>query len=48
MKCSYCLKEIEQGTGFVYVRKNGAVRYFCTGRCKKMNLVYNRKIRSKS
>ncbi|HUB92653.1 MAG TPA: hypothetical protein VL945_01710 [Candidatus Saccharimonadales bacterium] len=45
MKCSYCSKEIEKGTGFAFVRRNGAIRYYCSGRCKKLNLVYNRKIR---
>lgn len=48
MKCSYCSNEIEKGTGFAFVRRNGAVRYFCSGRCKKLNLVYNRKLRSAS
>ena len=45
MKCSYCSKDIEGGTGFAYVRKNGSVRYYCSGRCKKLNLVQNRKLR---
>lgn len=46
MKCSYCSNEIEKGTGLVYVRKNGAIRYYCTNRCRKLNLVYDRKIRA--
>lgn len=48
MKCSYCSEEIEKGTGFMYVRRNGAIRYFCSGRCKKLGLVHNRKFREKS
>ena len=45
MKCSYCLKEIEKGTGFAFVNRNGTTRYYCTNRCKKLNLDYNRKLR---
>lgn len=48
MKCSYCSNEIEKGTGFAYVRKNGTVRYYCTNRCMKLNLVLNRKIKGGS
>ena len=47
MKCSYCLKEIERGTGFAYVRKIGTVRYFCTKRCYRLNVIYNRKLNKK-
>ena len=48
MKCSYCSKEIEKGTGFAYVKKNGAIKYYCTNKCMKFNLVYNRKIKGSS
>ncbi len=47
MKCSYCSKEIEKGTGLMYIRKNGALRYYCTNRCYKLNIVYNRKLSNK-
>ncbi len=43
MKCSYCTAEIEKGTGMIYVRKNGAIRYYCTKRCYKLNAVHNRR-----
>lgn len=42
MKCSYCTAEIEKGTGMMYVRKNGTVRYYCSTRCYKMNTFHNR------
>ncbi|MDE1859994.1 MAG: 50S ribosomal protein L24e [Candidatus Micrarchaeota archaeon] len=43
MKCSYCTSEIEKGTGMMYVRKNGAIRYFCSKRCFSLNIVHDRK-----
>lgn len=43
MKCSYCTAEMEKGTGFLYVRKNGNIKYYCSNRCYKLNVVYNRK-----
>ena len=42
-KCSQCTKEIEKGTGIMYVRKNGAVRYFCSNRCYKFGVLQSRK-----
>ncbi len=47
MKCSYCTAEIEKGTGMVYVRKNGAIKYYCTKRCYKLNVVHDRKTNKK-
>lgn len=47
MKCSYCSKEIEKGTGFAYVRKAGVIRYFCSKRCYRLNTIQNRKYREK-
>lgn len=43
MKCSYCTTEIEKGTGMIYVRKNGAIRYYCTKRCFRLNMVHDRR-----
>ncbi len=33
--CSFCGKEIEPGTGRMYVRKDGSVLYFCSSKCYK-------------
>lgn len=44
MKCSYCTSEIEKGTGTTYVRKNGTVKYYCSNRCLKLNIVQVRKL----
>lgn len=35
MKCSFCGKEIEKGTGKAFVRKTGKVFYFCSSKCEK-------------
>ena len=43
MKCSYCTREIEKGTGLTYVRRNGAIRYYCSNRCFRLNAMHNRK-----
>ncbi len=47
MKCSYCSKEIERGTGFAYVKKTGAIKYYDSKRCYRMNTMQNRKYREK-
>jgi large subunit ribosomal protein L24e len=33
--CSFCGKEIEPGTGKMYVKKDGTVHLFCTNKCSK-------------
>ena len=33
--CSFCGKEIEPGTGKMYVTKDGRVYYFCSSKCYK-------------
>ncbi len=43
MKCSYCTSEIEKGTGLEYVKRNGAIRYYCSDRCYKYAEVLKRK-----
>lgn len=43
VKCSFCGKEIKPGTGFMYVRTNGAVLYFCSSKCFKNAFKLKRK-----
>ncbi|MBU7009969.1 MAG: 50S ribosomal protein L24e [Theionarchaea archaeon] len=45
MKCNFCGKEIEKGTGKMYVRKDGSVLYFCSGKCEKNMIKLGRKPR---
>ena len=33
--CSFCGKEIEPGTGRMYVKRDGSVLYFCSSKCYK-------------
>lgn len=47
MKCSYCSKEIEKGTGMMYVKKMGAIRYFCSKRCFKFDVKFKKKVNAK-
>ncbi len=43
MKCSFCNKEIKKGTGLVYVKTDGTLLYFDTGKCIKNMLDLKRK-----
>ncbi|MGI0141527.1 MAG: 50S ribosomal protein L24e [Candidatus Micrarchaeales archaeon] len=43
MKCSYCTSEIEKGTGMMYVKKTGQIRYFCSKRCYKFEVKMKKK-----
>jgi large subunit ribosomal protein L24e len=35
MKCSFCGKEIEKGTGVMFVKNDGRVFYFDSKKCEK-------------
>jgi len=35
MKCSFCGREIEDGTGKMFVTKSAKVLYFCSRKCEK-------------
>ena len=35
MRCSFCGKNIELGTGKIFVRKSGKILYFCSNKCEK-------------
>ena len=39
MNCSFCNKEIEQGTGSILVRKDGKVNRYCSNKCRKNHLL---------
>ncbi|MBL7159932.1 MAG: TRASH domain-containing protein [Candidatus Aenigmarchaeota archaeon] len=43
MKCSFCGKEIERGTGKMHVKTDGKILYFCSKRCEKNMLKLGRK-----
>lgn len=43
MKCSFCGEDIDRGTGFVYVKKDGKALQFCSQKCKKNLIVLKRK-----
>jgi len=33
--CSFCSKEIDEGTGKMYVKKDGSIYFFCGSKCEK-------------
>jgi len=43
VKCSFCDKEIEKGTGKMYVFKSGKINNYCGNKCEKNHLVLKRK-----
>jgi len=47
MNCSHCTREIEKGTGMMYVKKVGTIRYFCSKRCYKFEVKYKKKPNAK-
>ncbi len=34
-RCSFCGNKIEPGTGKMYVKVTGSIKYFCKNKCKK-------------
>ncbi|HLC58379.1 MAG TPA: 50S ribosomal protein L24e [Candidatus Nanoarchaeia archaeon] len=42
VKCSFCGKNIEQGTGKMLIKNIGTVSYYCSNKCEKNNRKLNR------
>ncbi len=41
-QCSFCAREIEPGTGSMFVKRDGTVYTFCSSSCRKQQLVLGR------
>lgn len=41
-QCSFCAREIEPGTGMMFVKRDGTVFHFCTSSCRKQQLNLHR------
>jgi len=41
-KCSFCGREIEPGTGIMYVKNDGSILWFCSSKCRKNYLKLRR------
>ncbi|MDP7116278.1 MAG: 50S ribosomal protein L24e [Candidatus Woesearchaeota archaeon] len=41
-KCSFCGKDLEKGTGKMYVKKDGSILHFCAMKCEKNMLKLKR------
>ncbi|MFH2021491.1 MAG: 50S ribosomal protein L24e [archaeon] len=46
MKCTFCGKDITEGTGTMYIKKDCKVYYFCSSKCNKNLLKLGRKART--
>ncbi len=40
--CSFCGREIEKGTGKMFVKNDGTILYFCSRKCEKNMLELKR------
>jgi len=45
-RCDFCRKQIEPGTGKMFVRKDGKTFDFCSSKCEKNMLKLKRKPRT--
>jgi len=45
VKCSFCGKVIEKGTGKMFIKNDGKILYFCSTKCEKNMLQLKRKPR---
>jgi len=45
--CSFCSGNVEKGTGTIYAKKDGTLYNFCSGKCRKNQLVLGREGRRK-
>jgi large subunit ribosomal protein L24e len=37
-QCSFCAREVEPGTGTMFVKRDGTVFHFCSSSCRKQQL----------
>ena len=42
MKCSFCSKSIETGTGKTLIQNTGKMLYFCSNKCEKNTIKLGR------
>ncbi|ABN69928.1 LSU ribosomal protein L24E [Staphylothermus marinus F1] len=42
VRCSFCGREIEPGTGIMYVKNDGSILWFCSRKCYKNYLLLRR------
>lgn len=47
VKCSFCGQDLVRGTGKMFVKKEGAVFFFCSNKCEKNMLKLKRPPQSK-
>ncbi|VVB65783.1 50S ribosomal protein L24e [Candidatus Gugararchaeum adminiculabundum] len=45
MKCSFCTREVEKGTGVLFVKKDGTTLGYCSTKCRR-NVGLGRKRRT--
>jgi len=43
--CSFCKQKLKEGTGKMYVKKDGKILYFCGMKCEKNMIKLGRRAR---
>lgn len=46
MKCTFCSKELEKGTGKKLIQNDGKLVYFCSSKCDRNMIKLGRKARN--
>lgn len=46
VKCTFCSKELERGTGTNLIQNDGKLVYFCSSKCQKNMIKLGRKSRN--
>ncbi len=46
-KCSYCTESIPFGTGMMFVYKTGDIRFYCSKRCYRNDVIMHKKFNTK-
>jgi large subunit ribosomal protein L24e len=41
--CSFCGEKMEKGSGKIFVKSDGSILYFCSGKCEKNSNIRDRK-----
>lgn len=44
-QCSFCGNEFPSGSGLMYVKNDGSILWFCSGKCRKNSLKLKRDAR---
>lgn len=41
-QCTFCARDIEPGTGSMFIKMDGGVNFYCSNKCRKNHLKLHR------